>query len=170
MSASRHLSSVSLSAPSPQSTTVIADSAMDTAMDNNQAVERRRTAQASRPPMEVLSQLPALVLLERIPVPTLAVLQDGTIVFANTAFSDMVGRDAEEVVVLRFHDIFHGALETESVLSVVDGLANMVVELAHKDGSTVRALMSRSALRRADDANALATFQDLTEELWANEH
>ena len=121
---------------------------MDTAMDNNQAVERRRTAQASRPPMEVLSQLPALVLLERIPVPTLAVLQDGTIVFANTAFADMVGRDAEEVVALRFHDIFHGALETESVLSVVDGLANMVVELAHQDGSTVRALMSRSAPRR----------------------
>ena len=170
MSASRHLSSVSLSARSPQSTTVIADSAMDTAMDNNQAVDRRRTAQASPPPMEVLSQLPALVLLERIPVPTLAVLQDGTIVFANTAFADMVGRDAEEVVALRFHDIFHGALETESVLSVVDGLANMVVELAHKDGSTVRALMSRSALRRADDAIALATFQDLTEELWANEH
>jgi PAS domain-containing protein len=141
--------SVSLSARSPQSTTVIADSAMGTAMDNNQAVERRRTAQASRPPMEVLSQLPALVLLERIPVPTLAVLQDGTIVFANTAFADMVGRDAEQVVALRFHDIFHGALETESVLSVVDGLANMVVELAHRDGST---------------------FQDLTEELWANEH
>jgi PAS domain S-box-containing protein len=170
MSASRHLSSVSLSAWSPQSTTVIADSAVDTAMDNNQAVDRRRTAQASRPPMEVLSQLPALVLLERIPVPTLAVLQDGTIVFANTAFAHMVGRDAAEVVALRFHDIFHGALETESVLSVVDGLANMVVELAHKDGSTVRALMSRSALRRADDAIALATFQDLTEELWANEH
>src|SRR3984885_4241417 len=145
-------------------------SAMNTAMDNNQAVDRRRNAEAGKSPIEALEQLPALVLLERIPVPTLAVLQDGTIVFANTSFADMVGRDAEEVVALRFHDIFHGALETESVLSVVDGLANMVVELAHKDGSTVRALMSRSALRRADDAIALATFQDLTEELWANEH
>lgn len=99
----------------------------------------------------------------------LAVLQDGTIVFANTAFADILGRDAEELARLRFYDIFYGALETDSVLSVVDGLANMVVELAHKDGSTVRALMSRSALRRADDEIALATFQDLTEELWANE-
>jgi PAS domain S-box-containing protein len=150
-------------------TTAIVDSAINAAMDNNQAVDRRRTADASQPPMEVLEQLPALVLLERIPVPTLAVLQDGTIVFANSAFADMVGRGADDVVTLRFHDIFHGALETESVLSVVDGLANMVVELAHRDGSTVRALMSRSALRRADDAIALATFQDLTEELWANE-
>jgi PAS domain S-box-containing protein len=138
-------------------------------MDNNQAMDRRRTVQASRSPMEALEQLPALVLLERIPVPTLAVLRDGTIVFANRAFAEMVGRDADEVVVLKFHDVFHGSLETESVLSVVDGLANMVVELAHRDGSTVRALMSRSALRRADDEIALATFQDLTEHLWVNE-
>ena len=145
------------------------DSAINAEMDNNQAVERRRTAQDSRSPVEVLKELPALVLLERIPVPTLAVTQDGTIVFANTAFAEILGRDPEEVVALRFYDIFYGALETESVLELVDGLANMVVELAHKDGSTVRALMSKSALRRADDEIALATFQDLTEELWANE-
>ena len=140
-----------------------------TPVDNNQVVDRRRNAQASQSPREALEQLPALVLLERIPVPTLAVLQDGTIVFANKAFAEMVGREAEEVVVLKFHDVFHTALETESVLSVVDGLANMVVELAHRDGSTVRALMSRSALRRSDDEIALATFQDLTEHLWVNE-
>jgi PAS domain S-box-containing protein len=138
-------------------------------MDNNQAMDRRRTVQASRSPMEALEQLPALVLLERIPVPTLAVLRDGTIVFANSAFAEMVGCDADEVVSLKFHDVFYAAPTTESVLSVVDGLANMVVELAHKDGSIVRALMSRSALRRSDDEIALATFQDLTEQLWINE-
>lgn len=86
-------------------------------MDNNHRVDRRRTVQASPSPIEALKQLPALVLLERIPVPTLAVLQDGTIVFANTAFADILGRDAEEVVKLRFYDIFYGALETESVRS-----------------------------------------------------
>lgn len=142
---------------------------MNAAMDNNHVVDRRRTAQASPSPIEALKQLPALVLLERIPVPTLAVLQDGTIVFANTAFAEILGRAPEEVVALRFYDIFYGALENESVLELVDGLANMVVELAHKDGFSVRALMSKSALRRADDEIALATFQDLTEELWANE-
>jgi PAS domain-containing protein len=63
-----------------------------TPVDNNQVVDRRRTAQASQSPREALEQLPALVLLERIPVPTLAVLQDGTIVFANKAFAEMVGR------------------------------------------------------------------------------
>jgi hypothetical protein len=45
----------------------------------------------------------------------------------------------------------------------------MLVELAHKDGSIVRALMSRSALMRADDQFALAVFQDLTAQLWEHE-
>ena len=45
----------------------------------------------------------------------------------------------------------------------------MVVESAHKDGSVVRALMSRSAVMRADDQFALAAFQDLTEHLWEEE-
>jgi PAS domain-containing protein len=76
-------------------------------MDNNQAVDRRRTVQASQSPMATLEQLPALVSLERIPIPTLAVLRDGTIVFANGAFAEMVGRDADEVVSLRFHDVFY---------------------------------------------------------------
>jgi hypothetical protein len=51
----------------------------------------------------------------------------------------------------------------------VQSLANEIVELAHRDGSSVRALMSRSALIRADDDIALATFQDLTEQLWVDE-
>jgi PAS domain S-box-containing protein len=103
-------------------------------------------------------------------MPTLAVLRDDIIVFANGAFAEMVGRDAEEVVSLSFHDIFYGAPTTESALSVVDGLANMVVELAHRDGSTMRALMTKSALRRSDEEIALATSQDLTEHFWVNKH
>jgi PAS domain-containing protein len=42
--------------------------------------------------MSILKQLPALVVLERIPVPVLAIAQDGTVLFANNAFSEMVGR------------------------------------------------------------------------------
>jgi hypothetical protein len=69
----------------------------------------------------------------------------------------------------KFDEIFHLAPSTESPVSVVQALANMVVELAHQDGSSVRALMSRSALIRSDDDIALATFQDLTEQLWLDE-
>jgi PAS domain S-box-containing protein len=145
-------------------------------MNHNQVVERRRNGHADQSPMDTLKQLPALVVLERIPVPVLAIAQDGAVVFANSAFSEMVGRAPEDVLLLKFDEIFHLPPTTESLppttesaVSVVQGLANMVVELAHQDGSSVRALMSRSALIRADDDIALATFQDLTEQLWLDE-
>lgn len=119
--------------------------------------------------MTTLKQLPALVVLERIPVPVLAIGHDGSILFTNTAFADMVGCEPDEVLSLRFEELFHQALAEDSLLSTVHALANMVVELAHKDGSVVRALMSRSAVMRADDRFALAAFQDLTEHLWEEE-
>jgi PAS domain S-box-containing protein len=119
--------------------------------------------------MTALKQLPALVVLERIPVPVLAIGHDGSILFTNSAFADMVGYEADEVLALRFEEVFQEAPASESLLSTVHALANMVVELAHKDGSVVRALMSRSAVMRADDQFALAAFQDLTEHLWEEE-
>ncbi len=47
--------------------------------------------------------------------------------------------------------------------------ADELVELNHHEVSIVRARMSKSALVRADDNVALATFQDLTEQLWAED-
>ena len=142
---------------------------MSPGLGHNRPVDRRRNGRHSQSPMTTLEQLPALVVLERIPVPVLAIGHDGSILFTNTAFAEMVGFEPEEVLSLRFHQIFHQAPASESLLSVVHALANMVVELAHKDGSVVRALMSRSAVMRADDQFALATFQDLTEQLWVEE-
>ena len=129
-------------------------------------MERRQNRQQGQSPIATLKELPALVVLERIPVPVLAIGHDGSILFANTAFADMVGYAPDEALSLRFEQIFHQAPESDSLLATVHALANMVVELAHKEGSVVRAMMSKSAVRRADDQFALATFQDLTEQLW----
>jgi PAS domain S-box-containing protein len=41
--------------------------------------------------MDILARLPAVVVLERVRVPTLAIVRDGTILFANTALAEMVG-------------------------------------------------------------------------------
>lgn len=119
--------------------------------------------------MATLKQLPALTVLERIPVPVLAIGHDGSILFTNTAFAEMTGYEAEDVLALTFDQLFHQAPASDSLLTVVRSLANEVVELAHKDGSVVRALMSKSAVMRADDNFALATFQDLTAQLWLDE-
>src|ERR1700721_1277163 len=106
-------------------------------MDHNQFVERRRNGQTSLSPMATLKQLPALVLLERIPVPVLAIANDGALVFANSAFSEMVGRAPEDVVSLKFDEIFHLPLTKEPAVTAVQSLPNGVVELPPRAGTGV---------------------------------
>jgi PAS domain S-box-containing protein len=119
--------------------------------------------------MTLLKELPALVVLERFAVPVLAIAEDGTLLFANAAFADMLGYTPEAVTSLKFREIFHTLPADESAVSVVRAYADLIVELLHHDRSIVRARMSKSALLRGDDPVALATFQDLTERLWAEE-
>ncbi len=119
--------------------------------------------------MAVLREMPALVVLERFPVPALAIAEDGAILFANSAFAEMIGYSADEVLSRKFHQIFHAMPADESAVSVVRQHADLVVELVHQDGSIRRARMSKSALIREGDPVALAAFQDLTEKLWSEE-
>jgi PAS domain S-box-containing protein len=132
-------------------------------------VERRRDGKDRQDPMALLEELPALVMLERFPVPVLAIAEDGTILFANKAFAEMLGHSAEAVTALKFPQVFHTLPAEESAVSVVRANADLIVELLHQDGSIVRARMSKSALLRGDDPVALATFQDLTEQLWVEQ-
>ena len=128
--------------------------------------ERRRHPQGSQSPADILRQLPALVVLQRIPVPVLAVGDDGTILFANAAFSQMLGHSPEALLALTCQQIFASQPADTSPVMFIRAHAHQLVELVHRDGSTVRATMSPSALLRADDPVALATFHDRTEELW----
>jgi PAS domain S-box-containing protein len=119
--------------------------------------------------MDILTRLPAVVALERMPVPTLAVTRDGVILFANTAFAEMVGYQQDSLAGQAFPEIFETEAAALSALSSVNALANMVVELQHCEGWTVRAKMSKSALMRQDDPVVLVTFDNLTERLWGDE-
>ncbi|MDV3126593.1 PAS domain S-box protein [Mycobacterium sp. 21AC1] len=119
--------------------------------------------------MALLQQMPALVVLERFPVPVLAIAEDGSILFANSAFGEMVGYSTDAVKEKKFAEVFHSLPVDDSAVSVVRAHAELVVDLVHRDNSIVRARMSKSALLRGDDPVALATFQDLTERLWAEE-
>jgi PAS domain S-box-containing protein len=119
--------------------------------------------------MDALTRLPAVVVLERVPVPTLAMAPDGTILFANTAFAEMVGYGQDRLAGLAFPEIFDTLPAGVGALSGVDALANLVVQLRHCEGWTVRARMSKSALIRRDDPVVLVTFENLTERLWIDE-
>jgi PAS domain S-box-containing protein len=138
-------------------------------MDGDRRVERRCTGRSGDSPMDILTRLSAVVVLDRIAVPSLAMARDGSILFANTAFAEMVGYRQDSLAGLAFPEIFHTVPVALCALSGVDALANLVVELRHREGWTVRARMSKSALMRRDDPVALVTFEDLTERLWLDE-
>ena len=136
-------------------------------MDGSRRIERRRNGGPGDSPMDILTRLPAVVVLERIPVPALAMARDGIILFANTAFAEMVGYRQDGLAGLAFPQTFHTVPAALCALSGVDALANLVVELQHCEGWTVQARMSKSALMRRDDL-VLVTFEDLTERLWTD--
>jgi PAS domain S-box-containing protein len=138
--------------------------------DGGRRVERRRNGGCGGDsPMDVLTGLPAVVVLERVPVPSLAMARDGIMLFANSAFAEMVGYRQDSLAGLAFAEIFHTVPALVGALSGVDALANLVVELRHCEGWTVRARMSKSALKRSDDPVVLVTFENLTERLWMDE-
>jgi PAS domain S-box-containing protein len=114
----------------------------------------------------MLLQMPALAVLERLPEPVLAVDDEGTILFANDAFCDMLGHAPDELLAMKFRDIFCTLPTLHSAVVLVHAHHDLLVKLAHKDGHPVWARMSKSAIRRRDDPVALATFRDHTEELW----
>ena len=128
-------------------------------------LERRRPRPVDQSPLEVLLQMPALVVLERLPEPALAIDHEGTILFANGAFCDMLGHAPAELLAMKFRDIFCTLPTVHCAVALVHAHRDRLVKLAHKDGHPVWARMSKSAIRR-DDPCALATFHDHTEELW----
>jgi PAS domain S-box-containing protein len=138
-------------------------------MGGGRRIERRRNGGSGESAMDVLTRLPAVVVLERIPIPTLAMARDGIILFANTAFAEMVGYRQDSLAGLVFPEIFDTVPAALCALSGVDALANLVVQLRHCEGWTVRARMSKSALMRRDDPVVLVTFANLTERLWMDE-
>ena len=141
----------------------------DRDLNGDPRADRRRNGSSGDSPADILARLPAVVLLERIAVPTLAIGRDGVVLFANTAFFDMVGYSPDSLGGLSFPDIFGTVPATLSALSGVDALANLVVELQHREGWTLRARMSKSALLRRDDPVVLVTFENLTDRLWVDE-
>jgi PAS domain S-box-containing protein len=137
--------------------------------DSSRWIERRQNGSPGDAPADILTRLPAVVVLERIPVPSLAMARDGIILFANTAFAEMVGYGQDRLAGVAFAEFFRTVPAALCALSGVDAVANLVVELRHGEGWTVRARMSKSALMRSDDPVVLVTFENLTERLWMDE-
>jgi PAS domain-containing protein len=101
-------------------------------------------------------------------VPVLALARDGTIVFANWAFADMLGQTPEWVLGLTYREIFGPVVGGDSPIAALTANADLVIQLAHLDGSSVQAKVSDTLLL-GDDEVALTSFDDMTDELWLEE-
>lgn len=112
-----------------------------------------------------LEQLPALVLLNRLPIPMLAVSDDGCIVFANPACQDMLGDTAVANHPLNnyLHTSVAGA--TDSVAQLRHA-AGTITDWQHAGGGTIKAVVSQPMLMRAKDPILLVGLTDVTEWLW----
>ena len=135
---------------------------------SSQRVERRRPKPPGQLPIDDLQRMPALVVLERLPAPAIAVDRVGTILFANGSFCDMVGYSSDELVSMNFDELFYRPPADDAWVALLRTGAEHLVELRHKCGHPVWAGMSKSAMRRRDDTVALVSFRDRTEELWLN--
>lgn len=115
-----------------------------------------------------LEQLTAKVLLDRLPIPMLAVCNDGTILFANAACQALLGHGDSAVAgqpLNRFLAVGSrvGAAECARVLRAAGGA---VTTWRHPRLGTVHTVVSQSLLLRADDPVLLIGLIDVTEWLW----
>lgn len=115
--------------------------------------------------------LPVTVVLDRIPVPILAVDPSGAIVFANEAFDDLFGTDGAERADFHLHDIFpdqapEGVNVAEMFLTTVATRADSLWRMTDKTGDVVQVRASKSILRRAEDTVVLVALEDFTDQLW----
>jgi PAS domain S-box-containing protein len=136
---------------------------------DSRPIERRRATPPDEPPIEVLQRMPALVVLERLPAPALAVDRAGNILFANRSFCQMLGYASAEVSSMKIDDIFGARSDDDRWVALIGTDSDRLIELRHRSGHCVRASMSKSAMRRREDTVALVTFHDRTEEIWCSD-
>ena len=133
------------------------------------AIERRRRPPPATP-RDYLQQLPALVLLNRLPTPTLAVGLDGEVIYANPASAAMLGHpDASDLTGQPLSSLMAGHAHTPAhdCVAALQAAAGTVVAWCHVDGYDVHAVVSKALLTRVTDPLLLITLIDVTDALWS---
>lgn len=128
-------------------------------------LERRPSRWARDLPMAEPGQTAARLMLEQHPAPVIALADSGAVLFANTAFAEILGCSRDAVSSMSYEEIV-SALPTEEALFALARLrADTIGEMLPLDGSTFFVKMSKSAIMRGVDSVAIATFEELMERL-----
>lgn len=134
------------------------------------ALERRRR-QPPATPREYLEQMPALVLLDRLPTPMLAVGLDGQLIYANPAMAASLGYPDVGALVEQSLPILmsgHGFTSEPDCLTALQAAAGHIVNWCHVDGYRVHTVVSAALLTRATDPLLLITLTDVSELQWSS--
>jgi PAS domain-containing protein len=128
-------------------------------------IERRPSWELRDSPMAEPPATPALLVLEQYPVPAIALAQGGAVLFANTAFAEILGCSPDAVTALTYDDIVAALPPEETLFDVARLHADAITSLQHLDGSRFLVKMSKSARLHGADGIAIATFEQLVERL-----
>jgi PAS domain-containing protein len=128
-------------------------------------LERRRSRWAGDFAKAEPCQTPALRVLDQYPVPAIALADDGAVVFANTAFAQVFGCSRGAVTSMRREDVLAALPAEETLFAVPQLRADGSGSLLHLEGATFFAKMRRSAIVNGADSVAMATFEELLDQL-----
>ena len=132
-----------------------------------QSTERRK-----RPPSTMggyLSELPALIWLDRLPTPTLATALDGGLIYINPAFATMLGYPDTTMVTQQPLPALmagHSATPPRDCVTALRTAGNMVINWLHAEGFSIATVISDALLVRATDPILLISITDINEATW----
>jgi hypothetical protein len=130
------------------------------------STERRRPSA----PEGYLHELPALVLLDRLAIPMLAVRLDGVVVYTNPALATMLGHQPNTIALigqpLPALLAGHSATPPRDCVTALRDAGTVVVDWLHAEGFPVRSVISETVFVRATDQILLIGVTDITELMW----
>ncbi|WP_163775994.1 PAS domain-containing protein [Mycobacterium cookii] len=133
--------------------------------------ERRRRPPPGSPE-EYLQALPALALLNRLPIPMLATGLDGVVVYTNPAFAIMLGYHPDTITLTgqQLSALLDGysATPPRDCVTALRAASTLVVDWLHAEGFPVRSVIFESVFARATDQILLIGVTDITELMWSN--
>jgi PAS domain-containing protein len=130
-----------------------------------------QTARCPATPDGYLRELPALIPLDRLAVPMLAVRLDGVVFYANPAFAAMLGHQPDTVALIgqRLPELMagHSATPPRDCVTALRAVGTVVVEWLHAEGFPVRSVISETAFVRGTDQILLIGVTDVTDLMWS---
>jgi PAS domain-containing protein len=119
-----------------------------------------------------LYELPALILLDRLPTPMLATGLDGVVIYTNPAFATMLGYpDTTALTEQPLPALLagHSATPPRDCVTALRTAGTVAINWLHAQGFPIRTVVSDALLVRATDPILLISITDITEVTWNSE-